>query len=111
MLEITTREDYQRLLTEEPALLVLYGGKNCGVCQAIKPRLAASFKQEFPAMTLAYLDCQGASLQLCASNSIFSLPVVELRFAGQLFSQFIRAFSLGEVMEAARRPYELLQEK
>lgn len=95
-------------LAAHPALLVLYGGRACGVCQAIKPRLDAMLAAEFPHMEARYADCQDEAAALCAQRRVFSLPVVELWFEGQRFATFARVFSLGEVRRAIQRPYAAL---
>lgn len=108
MTPIADHDALEAALAARPAVLVLYGGRACGVCQAIKPRLAAMLADEFPRLEALYVDCQGEASALCAQRRIFSLPVVELWFQGQLFETFVRAFSLGEVRRAIQRPYAAL---
>ncbi len=37
MLNIETLEQLKQLLESQPAVLLLFGGEHCGVCQALKP--------------------------------------------------------------------------
>ena len=62
------------------ALLVLFGGAHCGVCQAIRPRIESMVAQSFPQVAMAYVDCAQAPA-VCAQQGVFSLPV--LRFYGR----------------------------
>ncbi|MEQ6889235.1 thioredoxin family protein [Halomonas sp. CS7] len=105
MTPIADQAALEATLAARPAVLVLYGGRACGVCQAIKPRLAAMLAAEFPRLEALYVDCQGEASALCAQQRVFSLPVVELWFEGQRFDTFVRAFSLAEVRRALQRPY------
>jgi len=108
MQKIGSEEALSELLQSSPAVLLLYGGASCGVCQAIRPRLEKLASEEFPKLITAYIDCQGAAGPLCAARGIFSLPVVQLWFDGQRFAEFARVFSIGDVHSALERPYGLL---
>ncbi|PXX89516.1 thioredoxin [Marinobacter vulgaris] len=109
MQNISSEEALSELLQSSPAVLLLYGGASCGVCQAIKPRLEKLAGEEFPKLVTAYVDCQeAAGSPLCAARGIFSLPVVQLWFDGQRFAEFARVFSMGDVRSALERPYGLL---
>ncbi|WP_108445162.1 thioredoxin family protein [Halomonas denitrificans] len=108
MTPVADRAAFEATLAAHPAVLVLFGGRACGVCQAIKPRLEALLAAEFPRLEACYADCQGEAAALCAQRRIFSLPVVELWFDGQRFATFARVFSLAEVRRALERPYAAL---
>ncbi|MGC8120223.1 thioredoxin family protein [Marinobacter sp. VGCF2001] len=108
MQNICSEESLSQLLQSNPAVLLLYGGANCGVCQAIKPQLGKLCKEEFPGVVTAYIDCQESAGPLCAARGIFSLPVVQLWFEGQRFAEFARVFSIGDVRAALERPYGML---
>ena len=79
-----------------PALLVLFGGAHCGVCQAIRPRIERMVAQSFPQVAMAYVDCAEAPA-VCAQHGVFSLPVLRLYLGGQLALERGRSFSLHEV--------------
>ncbi|PCM45028.1 thioredoxin family protein [Marinobacter sp. ANT_B65] len=106
MLAICSEEALVKLVSTSSAVLVLYGGEGCGVCQAVKPQLEKLGRDEFPELVMLYVDCQ-ASAPLCAARGIFSLPVIHLWFEGQRFGEFARVFSIGEVRAALERPYRL----
>lgn len=105
MINICSEEALSELLQSNPAVLVLFGGRHCGVCQAIKPQLEKLANDEFPKLVTAYIDCQEGAGAVCAARGIFSLPVVQLWFGGQRFAEFARVFSIGEVRSALERPY------
>lgn len=85
-----------------PALLVLYGGAHCGVCQAIRPRLEALVAEHFADIPLAYVDCAQAPA-VCAQQGVFSLPVLRFYVQGQLALEYGRSFSLHEVAAQMQR--------
>ncbi|WP_296533427.1 thioredoxin family protein [Rhodoferax sp.] len=88
------------------AVLLLFGGPQCGVCQAIKPKLERLMVQKYPEIALVYIDC-GESPDICAQHSVFSLPVVHFYIEGQLFLERGRSFSLLELGEEIERIYRL----
>ena len=104
MQAITTTEALQALRGHptQPALLVLWGGAHCGVCQAIRPRLEALMAEHFAATALAYVDCAEAPA-LCAQEGVFSLPVLRLYVHGQLALEYARSFSLQQVLGDVER--------
>ena len=78
------------------ALLVLFGGAHCGVCQAIRPRIESMVAQSFPQVAMAYVDCAQAPA-VCAQQGVFCLPVLRFYLGGQLALERGRSFSLQEV--------------
>ncbi|MBA5248205.1 MAG: thioredoxin family protein [Gammaproteobacteria bacterium] len=81
------------LKREKDAVLILFGGANCGVCQTIKPQMDAKFSDKFPNLTMVYIDCEQWQ-EVCAQHGVFSLPVVQVFFMGQKFIEEVRGFSL-----------------
>lgn len=95
------------LINENKATMVLFGGEQCGICHAIKPKLDEMIATNFPEMTSIYADCQ-KHLSLGAQSSVFSLPVVRVYFDGQLFIEEFKAFSLVKLSKDIERPYNTL---
>jgi len=107
---LVSEQAVAELLQANEAVLLLFGGRQCGVCQAIKPQLEQLAAKEFPELAMGYIDCQDvAGTPLCAARGIFSLPVVQLWFQGQRFLEFARVFSIGDIREALARPYAALK--
>lgn len=96
-METITSEQVLHERIAGPAVLVLYGGTHCGVCQAIRPRIEALMAEHFGAVPLSYVDCAAAPA-VCAQQSVFSLPVLRLYVQGQLALEYARSFSLQQVM-------------
>ncbi|OYD26046.1 thioredoxin family protein [Oceanimonas baumannii] len=111
MLSVTGQSQLDILLAGHPAVLVLYGGRHCGVCQAFKPRLQQLLAGQFPQVLACYADCQADSASLCAQQGVMALPVVQLWFEGKRFAEFFRVFSLSDIQQALERPYAFLFNK
>jgi len=88
------------------AVLILFGGPQCGVCHAIKPKLISLISQQYPAIVMAYVDC-AESPDICAQHNVFSLPVVQLYIEGHLYLSRGRSFSLIELGLEIERIYRM----
>ncbi|SFV85597.1 Thioredoxin [hydrothermal vent metagenome] len=93
MIHLSNQTQLATLKQEKTAILVLFGGTNCGICQVIKPQIEAKFSDKFPDLVRVYIDCE-QSQDICAQHSVFSLPVVQVFFMGQKFIEEVRGFSL-----------------
>lgn len=104
MQNISTLEELQTLQYESEALLVLFGGSECNVCDVVKPQIVAQVEEKYPKMRMVYVDCHKTT-DICSQNGIFSLPVVQVYFTGQKFIEEVRSFSVGKLMNDIQRPY------
>lgn len=102
---LSTLDEFQQQ-RQRGALLVLFGGVHCGVCQALKPKIRQLVEERFPGIVLAYVDCE-QSREICAQQGVFSLPVLKLFIEGQMHLEMARNFSLQELTARITRVYEL----
>lgn len=107
MQDIQTLEQLEALKQQHDALLVLFGGKNCNVCHAIKPKLIELMQAHYPKMHLAYVDCHVVT-EVCAQQGVLSLPTLQVYFGGQRFVEEVRTFSLQKVVQDLARPYAMM---
>ena len=105
MQTINDLEKLNEMKTAGP-LLIMFGGKNCGVCQVVKPQLSSLLEEQFPNMQAVYVDCHLDSL-ICAQNSIFTLPVIQVYFEGIKIIEEIKVFSINGLIEKIKRPYDM----
>lgn len=107
MEQLNSLTELDQRINQQPGLVVLFGGQQCGVCQVIKPKLAQMLAETYPDMQCVYIDCQQTP-ELCAQKSVFSLPVVQVYFDGQRFIEKARSFSLPGLMAEMERPYAMM---
>lgn len=88
------------------ALLILFGGEHCGVCQSIKPEITTMLEKRFADMQGVYIDCEKAP-DICAQHSVFTLPVVKAYIDGMKIAEFGRSFSLKQLEQVIERPYTM----
>jgi len=109
MLNIETLGQLDALKQSEEALLILFGGKECGVCHAIKPKLIELMEESYPKIKLVYVDCQVVT-EICSQNGVFTLPTLQVFFTGQRFIEEVRSFSLQKLVQDMKRPYSMVFE-
>ncbi|AKH21165.1 thioredoxin family protein [Sedimenticola thiotaurini] len=105
MKTVSTLEEFQQQ-QRSGALLALFGGPHCGVCQALKPKLSELVASRFPEIVLLYVDCE-QSREICAQQGVFSLPVVKLFIEGQMHLELAGSFSLQALASRIERAYGL----
>ena len=107
MLEIETLEQLEGLKQSEDGLLILFGGKACNVCHAIKPKLIELMSEHYPKITMVYVDCHVVT-DVCSQNGVFTLPTLQVFFTGQRFIEEVRSFSVQKVIDDIQRPYSMV---
>ncbi|MDH5392454.1 MAG: thioredoxin family protein [Gammaproteobacteria bacterium] len=93
-------------LKSNTAVLILFGARQCAVCQSIRPKLTTMLAQQFPQMQGVYVDCE-TSADICAQHSVFSLPVVSVYIETMKIAEEVRAFSIKQLAQTIERPYEM----
>ena len=107
MLEIESLEALEALKQSEDGLLILFGGKECNVCHAIKPKLIELMQAHYPKIKLVYVDCHVVT-EICSQNGVFTLPTLQVFFTGQRFIEEVRSFSVQKVIDDIQRPYAMV---
>jgi len=102
--QLENQAQLDTLKQEREAVLILFGGANCGVCQTIKPQIDNKFSVKFPELEMVYIDCEQLQ-EVCAQHGVFSLPVVQVFFMGQKFIEKVRGFSLLELEQEIEKTY------
>ncbi|TEU23311.1 MAG: thioredoxin [Gammaproteobacteria bacterium] len=104
MNQLENQEQLDSLKREKDAVLILFGGEHCGVCQTIKPQIFDKFSAKFPDLEMVYIDCEQLQ-EVCAQYGVFSLPVVQVFFMGQKFIEEVRGFSLLALEQEIEKTY------
>lgn len=108
MHEIADIEKLEKIKTSG-AVFLLFGGKQCNVCQVLRPQLQNMLESYYPDVTSAYIDCE-VSPDICAQHSVFSLPVVQFYIEGMKVTEFARSFSVEQLKQSMHRSYAMWQE-
>lgn len=107
MKPINEHVELEQAIFQQEALLVLFGGRACNVCHAIKPKIEEELTERFQKMAMVYIDCHETN-DICSQNGVLTLPTVQVYFTGQKFIELVRTFSVPQLMAQIERPYQLL---
>jgi thioredoxin-like negative regulator of GroEL len=108
MHQITDIEKLEKM-KKSGAAFILFGGKHCNVCHALRPQLVNMLESHYPDITSAYIDCE-VSPEICAQHSVFTLPVVQFYIEGLKVTEFARSFSIEQLRQAMQRSYSMWHE-
>ena len=99
--------DFEALIRTEPLVVLYFSGADCGVCQALWPKLEQLLEGEFPRVVRRKVDA-GQERELAAQRQVFAIPSLLLYIDGREANRFTRSFSIAQVREALARPYEII---
>ena len=105
MHEISDLEELDKLKTTG-AVFILFGGKQCNVCHAIRPQLENMLASYYPDITSIYIDCETLP-DICAQYGVFTLPVVQFYIEGMKITEFARSFSIEKLRQSMQRSYTM----
>lgn len=85
---------------------ILFSGKNCGICTALKPKLSEVMKA-YPDIDYKVVIAEEEPA-LAASHTVFNVPVLLILAEGREFRRYHGAFSLNEVKNDVDRLLKLI---
>lgn len=92
---VNKHEAVEKIIKNNKMALLYFGNDTCGVCKVIKPKLE-KLLLDYPNIKSAYVDA-AQSVDLAASYSIFSLPVILVFIEGREIIREARHISLLEL--------------
>jgi len=102
-----TLTEIENTLREKPAVMLYFSAPTCNVCHALKPKLVDAVTSNFDAVEIVSIDIS-ESPEIASHYSVFAIPTLLVFLDGREFLRKSRHMSVGEVVEAIRRPYEMM---
>ncbi len=102
-----TLEQITQTLNTHDAVMLYFSAPTCNVCHALKPKLTEALMNEFPAFVIESIDISETP-EIASQFTVFTIPTVLVFFEGREFLRKSRHMSVGEVVEAIRRPYHIM---
>jgi thioredoxin-like negative regulator of GroEL len=97
----------QELIATEAAVAVYFSAPNCGVCEALRPKVAQLLAAHFPAIKYIHIQID-KSPGISGIYDVFSAPTLLVFFEGKEFLRKVRLMGMQELQEKIERPYTLL---
>lgn len=96
-----TLAEIRSWIAGSPLTLLVFTTPECGVCDALKPRVA-EIAQEYERLDVRYVDAT-ASPEIAGQYGVFAVPVYVLSVSGKETVRFSRHFGIGELEGAVAR--------
>ncbi|MEA3373466.1 MAG: thioredoxin family protein [Campylobacterota bacterium] len=100
-------ESIEQTIKEDLAVMLYFSAPTCNVCHALKPKLLEAFETNFGQFQIISIDISETP-EISSHFGVFAIPTVLLFLDGKEFLRKSRHMSVGEVVEAIRRPYEIM---
>lgn len=104
-----TLESLNQTLSTHDAVLLYFSAPTCNVCHALKPKLTEAIMDHFPTFIIESIDISETP-EIASYFTVFAIPTVLIFFQGREFLRKSRHMSVGEVVDAIERPYNLMVE-
>ncbi|TLP40983.1 thioredoxin family protein [Arcobacter arenosus] len=109
MKRLTSKEELDKYISEEDALLVYFSGVDCSVCKVLKPKIESEILENFP--KIKTFEVEASKYKEIASNfSVFSIPTILVFFDSKEFKRYGRNISITQFNQELKRPYSLFME-
>lgn len=102
-----TIDSINHTLQSSDAVMLYFSAPGCNVCHALKPKLTEAVLKAFPTFVIESIDISETP-DTASHFSVFTIPTVLVFFQGREFLRKSRHMSVGEVVEAIERPYNLM---
>ncbi|GAB2612908.1 thioredoxin family protein [Belliella aquatica] len=108
-MEITkkiTSAEFEKLLEENPAVLIYFYQESCGVCKILFPKVKELIEQDFPKMEMLVFEAI-QNKELAAQLRMLSVPGIMIFFEGKEFFRSNGLVTTGELRAKIGRLYEM----
>ena len=97
----------EQTIKENLAVMLYFSAPGCNVCHALKPKLTEAFEANFGQFRIISIDISETP-EISSHFGVFAIPTLLIFLDGKEFLRKSRHMSVSEVVEAIRRPYEIM---
>jgi thioredoxin-like negative regulator of GroEL len=102
-----TIENIDKIIKENPAVMIYFSAPTCNVCHALKPKLFEAVDKNFEKFKIVSVDVS-LSQNVSAHFGVFAIPTVLVFLDGKEFLRKSRHMSVDMVIKEIQRPYEIM---
>ncbi len=106
MKKLTSIEEIEKFIKENPAALLYISAPNCNVCDVLKEKVEKKFKNKFPKIVMAEANSADAP-EVSSKFNIFSAPTFLIFFDQKEFAREGRNVSLTLLSQKLEKIYNL----
>lgn len=101
-----TIENIKNEIEISDAIMLYFSGKDCGVCNALMPKIKELFSSNFPKIKQKYISVDQYP-KISANFCVFTVPTIIIFFEGKEFIKKSRYISIDGLAQEIQRPYGL----
>jgi thioredoxin-like negative regulator of GroEL len=102
-----TIENINNTIKENLAVMVYFSAPTCNVCHSLKPKLLEALEENFKEFKVESVDIS-VDEDIAPHLGVFAIPTVLIFLDGKEFLRKSRHMSVSEVIDAIKRPYEIM---
>ena len=96
-------------IENQDGVMLYFSGENCGVCEALRPKVKDLFDDSFPKIKQYFISASEHK-DIAANFNVFSVPTVLVFLDKKEFIRKSRNISMGAFKDELSRPYNLFFE-
>ncbi|MDD5359644.1 MAG: thioredoxin family protein [Sulfurovaceae bacterium] len=100
-------EELEQFISTHDGVMLYFSGENCGVCDALKPKIKEVIETNFPKIEQVYIKTQ-ENIEIASQVGVFSVPTIIIYLDGKEFLREGRNISLLEFAAKLSRPYNMM---
>ncbi len=102
-----TIETIKETINNKSGVMLYFSGQDCGVCEALKPKIKDALDQNFPLIEQIYIDA-ALNQNISAEFNVFAVPTILVFLDGKEFIRKSRNLSISAFIQELKRPYEIM---
>ena len=104
---ILSNEQLDKIIAENIGAIVYFSTPTCYVCKALKPKIMATFEENFENIQRVFVDSTLAP-EVASKHNVFSVPTILVFLDGKEFARESRNVSVSGLVDKISRPYEIM---
>lgn len=102
-----TIETIEKLISTKQAVMLYFSGNDCGVCEALKPKIKDAFASNFPKIEQVFIQANEYK-EISSHFGVFSVPTILVFLEGKEFARKSRNISVPGFIQELNRPYQIM---
>ncbi len=109
MIQISTKNEIDKYINTEKAILIYFSSENCTVCKSLKPKIKKEVSKNFPKIKLFEIKAD-LYKEITSNFSVFSIPTILVFFDSKEFFRYGRNLSILQFCNEVKRLYRLFMD-
>lgn len=104
--EITSLEELQSIISEEPAVLAYFYNDNCAPCISLRPKIIEMVDNNFPKMQLYFVNSD--KRKISSNYAVYDNPTILIFFDRKEYIRASKYVSTAQLSDQIMRYYSMI---